>query len=84
MPRRARSFAAPTALSSALLARRGSSDQRAAAAEIGIPPTTLSPIERGRQKLSTETALKLARWLGWTMEQVVEAAGQPAPEGAGG
>lgn len=34
---------------------------------------------RGTHRPSADTARALARWLGWTVEQVLEAADQPAP-----
>lgn len=40
---------------------------------------TLSRLERGTHRPSYDTAVKLARWLGWTVEQVMEAASAPAP-----
>jgi DNA-binding XRE family transcriptional regulator len=60
--------------------QRGSRDQTEVALDIGIPRSTLAGVERGTHAPSLATALKLAKWLGWTVEQVVEAAGQPAPE----
>jgi transcriptional regulator with XRE-family HTH domain len=65
------------ALSAAVLTRRGGRPQRAVVDETGIPDATLSRVERGRMP-SYPTALALARWLGWTVEQVMEAAEKPA------
>lgn len=50
-----------------------------AASQAGVPHTTLSRLERGTHRPSADTALVLARWLGWTMEQVMAAADEPAP-----
>ena len=43
-----------------------------------MPQTTLSRIERGTHAPSVATALALAKWLGWSVEQVIEAAATPA------
>lgn len=67
-----------TALGVAIRSRRGGEDQGEAAAKSGIARTTLSRLERGTHAPSTTTALALARWLGWTVEQVLEAAAEPA------
>lgn len=69
-----------TALGATLVAKRGGASLEAVAVEVGVPYTTLSRVERGTHAPSIATALKLAKWLGWTVEQVVEAAAQPAPE----
>lgn len=34
-------------------------------------------MERGTHRPSYDTAKKLAAWLGWTTDQVMEAAGRP-------
>ena len=47
---------------------------------IGISQPTLSRLERGTHRPSIDTALKLATWLGWSVERVIKAAGEPAPE----
>lgn len=57
-------------------ARRGSG-QVVAAEEIGIPRATLAVAERGSHPPSLDTAVALARWLGWTVERVIEAARTP-------
>lgn len=67
-----------TALGVALRDRRGPAGQVATAAAIGIPHTTLSRIERGAHAPSAATARKLARWLGWSVERVLDAAEEPA------
>jgi DNA-binding XRE family transcriptional regulator len=72
-----------TALGASLVGRRAAASLEVAAAQVGLPYTTLSRLERGTHRPSLDTAVKLARWLGWSVEQVVEAAGQPAPEGEG-
>ena len=38
----------------------------------------LSRLETGTRKPSADTARALARWLSWTIEQVLDAAEQPA------
>ncbi|MBL8619177.1 MAG: helix-turn-helix transcriptional regulator [Deltaproteobacteria bacterium] len=72
-----------TTLGAALRTRRAATaaDQHAAAAEIGVPQATLSRLERGKHRPSADTARKLAKWLGWTIEQVLEAADTPLPQG---
>ena len=47
--------------------------------ELGISRPTLSRVERGSHAPSVTTAIALARWLGWTLEAVVEAAATPVP-----
>lgn len=42
--------------------------------QIGLASNTLSRVERGDRRPSLDTALKLAAWLGWTVEEVVAAA----------
>jgi DNA-binding XRE family transcriptional regulator len=54
-------------------------DQESAAAATGITQATMSRIERGTSRPTYDTAVKLAAWLGWTTDQVMEAAGRPAP-----
>jgi len=74
-----------TALGLALRDQRSGAAQVEVAAQIGIPPATLSRIERGTHKPSVETARALARWLGWTTDQVLDAAETPAgPKPSGG
>ena len=43
-----------------------------------IPYTTLSRLERGTHSPSAATALALARWLGWSVEEVLVAAATSA------
>lgn len=54
--------------------RRGLRSRRDVAAEIGIDHAVYHRLEAGTRRPSGETALKLARWLGWTAEQVIEGA----------
>ena len=71
MPRRR---ATPTTvLAAAIQAKRGNSKLRDIADEAGISWATLARLERGGgvQKIATRSAV--ARWLGWTEEQVIEA-----------
>ncbi|MBL8616324.1 MAG: helix-turn-helix domain-containing protein [Deltaproteobacteria bacterium] len=65
-------------------ARRGASIGEEAALVLEVTKGTYYKIERGTHAPSLATALKLAKWLGWTVEQVVEAAGQPASAAADG
>jgi DNA-binding XRE family transcriptional regulator len=48
------------------------------AQEIGISQSTLSGLERGTHRPSLDTAVAVAKWLSWTVEQVIEAAQKPA------
>ena len=51
--------------------------QEEAAREAGLTQITLSRSERGSHAPSTTTALALAKWLGWSVEAVLEAAARP-------
>lgn len=78
MPRRPGGGAPPTTrLGAAMRDARGATTQAAAAVASGIPQPTLARIERGTHEPSLDTAVALARWLGWSVEQVVEAARTP-------
>lgn len=68
-----------TLLGRAIRDRRGPTTQAEAAAGLGIVSLTLSRIERGTHRPSYDTAVKLAAWLGWSVEQVMNAAAEPAP-----
>lgn len=68
------------ALGVALRARRGSIVGDDVAELLELERGTYYRLERGTHKPSAETALRLARWLGWSVEQVLEAAKQPAPD----
>jgi DNA-binding XRE family transcriptional regulator len=74
---------ASTALGVAIRDRRGVIEQQDAALAIGLPRTTLSRVERGTHTPNYATAVKLAAWLGWTTDQVMEAAARPAPAAEG-
>lgn len=69
-----------TKLGAAIQQRRGGRRQVDVGAEVGLNGTTLSRLERGTHQPSAATALKLAPWLGWTVEQVLRAAQEPAKE----
>lgn len=68
-----------TALAAALQLRRNGRRQAVAAEEAGLPEATLSRIERGTHAPSYPTAVRLATWLGWTVERVMDAAAEPVP-----
>jgi transcriptional regulator with XRE-family HTH domain len=74
----------PTALGAAMRARRGATTLEQLAAELGTTHATLSRLERGEHRPTADTARRLARWLAWSVEQVLDAADAPAPapEGA--
>ena len=66
-----------------MIARRGGRQQREVAAELGTTDATVSRLERGLNVPTALVARALARWLGWTTDQVLDAAEQPAAkEGA--
>lgn len=68
-----------TALGVALRARRGTTIGAVAAAGLGLDHDHYYRLERGTHRPTYDTAVKLAAWLGWTVEQVMTAASQPAP-----
>ena len=65
-----------------MIARRGDRQQREVAAELGTTDATVSRLERGLNMPTSSVARALARWLGWTTDQVLDAAEQPAPSEA--
>lgn len=69
-----------TELGRALRARRSGRTQRDVEGEVCLPRATLARIERGTHRPSYDTAKALAAWLGWSVEEVMEAA--EAPVGA--
>lgn len=58
---------------------RGSATGAETAEHLGISKATWHRLERGTQP-SIAVARILAKWLGWTTDQVYDAAEQPAPE----
>ncbi len=70
-----------TALGAAMRARRGDATGLAAAEVVGLGEDHWYRLERGQHRPNTDTARKLAAWLGWTVEQVLDAAEAPAPQG---
>jgi len=74
MPRRSSGFRPPTRLGQAMADLRGERLQADAAKEAGISRATWSDLEVGRHPPSATTARKLAKWLGWTSDQVFDAA----------
>ena len=64
-----------------MVAARGARPLTAVAAEMGLTYHAISGLERGRSGPSGATALKLARWLGWTVEDVLIAATKPVRPG---
>jgi len=69
-----------TALGRAIQAKRADSTGRAVAHDMGISGGALYRIEAGQRRPSADTARALARWLGWTMEQVLDAAVEPVED----
>lgn len=73
----ARPSSAPiTLLGQAMQARRGVESGRDVALSIGVDPAVFYRLETGRRGPSAQTARSLARWLGWTTDQVLDAAEQ--------
>ena len=71
MARRGRPVSDPGgALGAAVRAKRGVEGVRTVGEALGIAGTTIARIERGGRP-SYDTAVKLAAWLGWTVEQVM-------------
>lgn len=58
---------------------RGALTGDEAAVVLHVTAGTYYKLERGTHRPSTDTARALAKWLGWTVEQVLDAADQPAP-----
>jgi transcriptional regulator with XRE-family HTH domain len=69
-----------TALGHALRVKRGAVIGPEVAAELGIEAGHYYRLERGKHRPNTDTARKLAAWLGWTVEQLLDAAEAPAPQ----
>jgi DNA-binding XRE family transcriptional regulator len=69
----------PTALGVAVRRKRGVRSLQVLAEELELTYSTLSNIERGAHAPSMATARVLAKWLGWTVGQVFDAAETPAP-----
>ena len=53
---------------------RGSTPGEVKAIELGMARSTWFRLERGEGRPAPEIAIVLARWLGWSLEQVYEAA----------
>ena len=70
---------ARTLLGNSIRERRAGQSQREVEEAAAVPHTTLSRLERGTHRPTYDTAVKLAAWLGWTTDQVMAAADQPAP-----
>ena len=70
-----------TLLGHTIRLKRGSIGQLACSAEIGMAQGTLSRIERGNHVPSGRNLTKLAAWLDWSVEDVIEAARKPSGPG---
>jgi transcriptional regulator with XRE-family HTH domain len=79
VPRRSPDHQPPNALAAAIRTARGTERLTDVAPRLKIAHVTLSRLERGTHRPSADTARSLARWLGWTVEQVLDAAEKPAP-----
>lgn len=64
----------PTRLELALRAKRGRLSQAEACAEMGVAQGTYSRLERGIHRPIGTMAMTVAAWLGWTEQEVIEAA----------
>jgi len=58
--------------------RRAGRDLRTISTDLAVAESSLSRLERGVHRPSYDTAVKLAAWLGWTVERVMTAATEPA------
>lgn len=67
-----------------MIAKRAGRQQREIAAELGMSDATISRLERGLNQPTAPAARALARWLGWTTDQVLDAAEQAAPTATDG
>jgi len=63
-----------TALGLAIREKRGTTSSVVVATEIGITHTTLLALEQGKYRALVDTYVKIARWLGRSVEWVIEAA----------
>lgn len=63
-----------TILGTAIREKRGEVSGKVLAKNLDISQGTLSGLERGRHPPSAATARAIAGWLGWTMEEVMDAA----------
>jgi DNA-binding XRE family transcriptional regulator len=70
-----------TTLGAALRTRRGELTGPDVAAELKLEAGHYYRLERGQHRPTIDTARKLAKWLGWTVEQVFDAADTPMPPG---
>jgi DNA-binding XRE family transcriptional regulator len=68
---------AKTCLGEALRTRRVAASGASAAEELGLDHDHFYRLERGQHRPTVDTARKLAAWLGWTLEQVLDAADTP-------
>lgn len=66
-------------LGAELQSRRAGRPSTEIAPEVGVTHSTWLRIEKGKHRPTYDTAVRLAAWLGWTVEQVMEAAKAPAP-----
>lgn len=71
-----------TLLGQVLRELRGERSVSSIAAELGCAHSTLTRLEQGQGSMSAQLALAIARWIGWSVEQVIEAAGKPPREAA--
>jgi DNA-binding XRE family transcriptional regulator len=63
-----------TALGAAIRLKRGERSYPVTAREVGVTYPTLWRLEAGQHTPSPGTAQALAKWLGWTLDQVYAAA----------
>ena len=69
-----------TILGEAIRKQRGERSLPQVGRELGVSHQTVLRLERGDHSPTASTALKLARWLGWSVERVLEAAEEQTPE----
>jgi DNA-binding XRE family transcriptional regulator len=69
---------AHTDLGAASRARRAATQAARSGGADRVPRSPLTRIERGAHRASLDTARALARRVGWTLEEVLDAAERPA------
>lgn len=66
-------------LGSELQSRRAGRPSTEVAPEVGVTYMTWLRLEKGTHRPTYDTAVKIAGWLGWSVERVMSASKEPAP-----
>lgn len=69
-----------TVLGEAIRSRRAARSLPEVGRELGVSHQTVMRLEHGTHRPSFDTARKLATWLGWSTDQVMDAASEPVPQ----